>query len=149
MKLKDFCVLDVETCTRDMTVAAAAQLMRERHAGDLVVINDPDDEREPIGIVTDRDIVVEVVARGRDPARTQVGEIMSSPIVIASESEELAQALERMATHGVRRIPVVDDAGAISGIVALDDALKAHAEQTSRLLDAIAKERNREQRTRR
>lgn len=149
MKLKDLCVLDVATCTRDTTVAAAAQLMRERHAGDLVVVNDPDEDREPIGIVTDRDIVIQVVALGRDPAATRVAEIMSSPIVIAAESEELAQALERMATHGVRRIPVVDDAGAVSGIVALDDALKAHAEQASRLLDAIAKERNREQRTRR
>lgn len=148
MKLKDFCVLDVATCTRDMTVAAAAQHMRERHAGDLVVVNDPED-REPIGMVTDRDIVIEVVALGRDPVTTRVGEIMSSPIVIASESEELAQALERMATHGVRRIPVVDDAGAVSGIVALDDALKAQAEQASRLLDAISRERNREQRNRR
>jgi CBS domain-containing protein len=148
MKLKDFCVLDVATCSREMTVAAAAQLMRERHAGDLVVVGDPED-REPIGIVTDRDVVIQVVALGRDPATTRVGEIMSSPIVIASESEELAQALERMATHGVRRIPVVDDAGAVSGIIALDDALKAHAEQASRLLDAISKERNREQRTRR
>lgn len=149
MKLKDLCVLDVATCLRDHTITAAAQLMRERHTGDLVVIDDGDQEREPIGILTDRDIVIEVVARGRDPDKTTVGEVMSDRIVIASESEEPAQALERMAAHGVRRVPVVDDAGCVAGIIALDDILRVHAQEAARLLDVVTKEQTKEQRSRR
>lgn len=149
MKLKDVCVVDVATCLRDQTITAAAKQMRDRHTGDLVVIDDADEQHEPIGIVTDRDIVVEVVARGRDPDKTTVGEIMSNRVVVASESEESAQALERMATQGVRRIPVVDDAGNIAGIITLDDLLRTHAEQGARLLDVVTKEQSRERRARR
>lgn len=149
MKLKELCVPNVATCRRDHTIAAAAQLMRDRHTGDLVVIDGMDEEREPIGIVTDRDIVVEVVARGRNPEKTTVGDIMSNRVVVAAESEDSAEALERMAAHGVRRVPVVNDAGSVTGIVALDDLLRVHAEQAARLLDVVMKEQNREQRSRR
>jgi CBS domain-containing protein len=149
MQLKDLCVLDVASCTRELTIADAARLMRRHHTGDLVVVDDADEEREPVGIITDRDIVVEVLAQGRDPSRTTVGEIMSTQLVIASASENCAEALQRMATHGVRRIPVVDDKRYVLGIVTLDDMLRVHATQANRLLDVVSKEQVREQRARR
>lgn len=149
MKLKDLCVLDVASCTPDMTVVEAARLMRQHHTGDLVVLDDADEEREPVGIITDRDIVLEVLAKGRDPGRTTVREIMSTQLVVASESEDYAEALQRMATHGVRRVPVVDDKRCVVGIVTLDDLLRVHAAQANRLLDIVGKEQVREQRTRR
>lgn len=149
MKLKDLSSLDVVSCARDTSIAAAARSMREHHTGDLVVIDDGDAQREPVGIVTDRDIAIEVVARGRDPDKTRVDEIMSSHLVIASESEELEQALERMTKYGVRRIPVVDDSGSVTGIIALDDILRAHVEQATRIMDVISKEQDREHRTKR
>ena len=149
MKLKDLCVLDVAFCTPDVTVVEAARLMRQHHTGDLVVLDDADEEREPVGIITDRDIVLEVLAKGRDPGRTTVREIMSTQLVLASDSEDYAEALQRMATHGVRRIPVVDDKRCVLGIVTLDDMLRVHAAQANRLLDIVGKEQVREQRTRR
>jgi CBS domain-containing protein len=149
MKLKDLCVLDVASCTPESTVAEAARLMRQHHTGDLVVLDDADEEREPVGIITDRDIVLEVLAKGRDPGKTAVREIMSTQLVVASESEDYAQALQRMATHGVRRVPVVDDKRCVVGIVTLDDMLRVHAAQANRLLDIVGKEQVREQRTRR
>lgn len=149
MKLKDLCVLDVAFCTPDVTVVEAARLMRQHHTGDLVVLDDADEEREPVGIITDRDIVLEVLAKGRDPGRTTVREIMSTQLVVASDSEDYAEALQRMATHGVRRIPVVDDKRCVLGIVTLDDMLRVHAAQANRLLDIVGKEQAREQRTRR
>ena len=149
MKLKDVCVLDVASCTPESTIVEAARLMRQHHTGDLVVLDDADEEREPVGIITDRDIVVEVLAKGRDPDKTTVREIMSTQLVIASESEEYAEALQRMATHGVRRVPVVDDKRCVVGIVTLDDMLRVHAAQANRLLDIVGKEQVREQRTRR
>jgi CBS domain-containing protein len=149
MKLKDLCVLDVASCTPESTIVEAARLMRQHHTGDLVVLDDADEEREPVGIITDRDIVVEVLAKGRDPGKTTVREIMSTQLVIASESEEYTEALQRMATHGVRRVPVVDDKRCVVGIVTLDDMLRVHAAQANRLLDIVGKEQVREQRTRR
>ena len=149
MQLKDLCVLDVVCCTPDISVNAAARLMREQHTGDLVVIDNADEEREPIGIVTDRDIVVEVLGRGRDPGKTTVGEIMSKQLVIASGSEDASQALQRMVAHGVRRIPVVDDEQCVLGIVTLDDMLRVHAEQANSIAHIVSKEQSREQRARR
>lgn len=149
MKLKDLCVLDVATCTPNHTISVAAQLMREHHTGDLVVIDDGDEEQEPVGMITDRDIVIEVVALGRDPAKTLVGDVMSSRTVVASESEDVEDALERMAAHGVRRIPILNDSRCVAGIFAFDDLLRVHAQQATRLLDVITKEQTKEQRLRR
>ena len=149
MKLKDLCVLDVASCTPEATISEAARLMRQHHTGDLVVLDDAEEEREPVGIITDRDIVLEVLAKGGDPGKTTVREIMSTQLVVASESEDYAEALQRMATHGVRRVPVVDDKHCVVGIVTLDDMLRVHAAQANRLLDIVGKEQVREQRTRR
>jgi CBS domain-containing protein len=149
MKLKDLCVLDVASCTPQLTIVEAARLMRQYHTGDLVVLDNGDEEREPVGIITDRDIVVEVLAKGLDPAKTTVREIMSTQLVVASASEDYAEALQRMATHGVRRVPVIDDERCVVGIVTLDDMLRVHAAQANRLLDIVGKEQVREQRTRR
>jgi CBS domain-containing protein len=149
MKLKDLCVLDVASCTPQLTIEEAARLMRQYHTGDLVVIDNADEEPEPVGIITDRDIVLEVLAKGRDPHKTTVREIMSTQLVVASESEDYAEALQRMATHGVRRVPVLDDKRCVVGIVTLDDMLRVHAAQANRLLDIVGKEQVREQRTRR
>jgi CBS domain-containing protein len=149
MQLKDLCVLDVAYCTPQLSVKAAARLMREHHTGDLIVVDDADEEREPIGIITDRDIVLEVLARDRDPERTTVGEVMSKQLVVGAQFEDVDQALERMAAHGVRRLPVIDDERCVLGIVTLDDILREHAGQAKRLLDVITAEQKYEQRARR
>ena len=149
MKLKDICVLDAVTCLPSATVAEAARLMRQKHVGDLIVIDDADEEKEPIGIVTDRDIVIEVLALSRDPAAVKVSEIMSTHLVIASASEDMSAALERMRSQGVRRVPVVDDNGLIVGIITLDDLLKAHAEQAQALAHVVMNAQTKESRSRR
>jgi CBS domain-containing protein len=122
--------------------------MREQHVGDLVVIEGYS-ERTPIGILTDRDIVVEVLATGRNPTTTTVGEVMNSNVVIADESEDVSVALERMKMHGVRRLPVVGHAENIMGVVSLDDLLKVHAQEAAALAEVVTKEQNRETRARR
>jgi CBS domain-containing protein len=149
MLLKDICVLDVACCTRDLSVLGAARMMRQQHTGDLVVVDDVDEQRVPVGIITDRDIVVDVLAQGHDPAKTSVGEVMTTQLAIAAGSEDVSQALARMRSHGVRRIPVVNDSGGILGIVTLDDLLKLHVEQGSDLLEVIAEEQTRESRAKR
>lgn len=149
MKLKELCVLDVACCQRNNTIAEAARLMRQHHTGDLVVTDDSDGTQEPVGVVTDRDIVMEVIAKGRDPDRTRVGEVMGSPVVVALSSEDVASAIERMRTHGVRRLPIVDDSGAVAGILTLDDLYRVLADQAAALTAIVSKGQTREQRGRR
>ncbi len=140
---------EVVTCGPATTALAAARLMRARHAGDLVVVEDSGDDRNPLGIVTDRDIVVEVLARDLDPARTPVSAFMRTPLVLAEESEDAAVALERMRQHGIRRLPVIGRDKRLVGIIALDDLLRQLAATAGALADIIAAGQNREQRQRR
>jgi len=149
MLLKMICTPEVVCCSPNVTALAAARLMRQHHVGDLVVVDDPERDQTPLGMVTDRDLVVEVLARERNPAELTVRDIMRTPVVIASGNEDATQALERMKTHGVRRIPVIDQDGKLLGIVSLDDMLVRLAADASMLVDVVTREQGREHRTRR
>jgi len=100
MLLRDLCTTYVACCAPQLGVLDAGRLMRQKHVGDLVVVNDPEDQT-PIGIVTDRDIVVEVLSKGLDPHTRTVRDIMRGPTVIARDSDDAAQAVERMKAHDV------------------------------------------------
>ncbi|MGA7540550.1 MAG: CBS domain-containing protein [Steroidobacteraceae bacterium] len=149
MLLKDLCTPDVVACVPDASALHAARLMRQHHVGDVVVVENTDTDPTPIGVVTDRDIVIEVLGKELDPARVTLRQIMRTPAVIASTSEGIAQAIERMKTHGVRRIPVVDETSKLVGILCLDDLLKRLAADAVALAEVIAREQDREHRTRR
>ena len=149
MLLKEICVVEVASCGRDAGILEAARLMRQHHTGNLIVVDDPHGDRIPVGIVTDRDIVVEVLANELDPAKTTVTQIMSAKLVIAGGAEDISDALERMRLQGVRRLPVVDHDGSLMGIVTLDDVLRLHAAQAAALADVVSKEQDHEHRARR
>jgi CBS domain-containing protein len=148
MLLKEICTPDVVHCAPEVTALGIARLMRERHVGDVVVVEDEEDQT-PIGLVTDRDIVVEVLGRERDPAKVAAREIMRKPVVIARTTEDARQALERMKAHGVRRIPVMDERLKLAGIVCLDDLLKQLAAEAAALVEIISREQDLEHRNRR
>jgi len=101
-----------------------------------------------VGIVTDRDIVIEIVAAGVSPATVTVEEIMAPDLVVAKEGEDLLDTLTRMRAKGIRRVPVVNGVGALLGILSLDDMLGVLAEHVDGLLKVIAQEQAREARTR-
>ena len=149
MLLKEICTPDVVHCTPETTALRLARLMRERHVGDVVVVEDAENDQTPVGVVTDRDLVVEVLGRERDPARVSAREIMRKPVVIARTTEDTAQAIERMKAHGVRRIPVMDEQHRLAGIVSLDDLLKQLAAEAGALVDIVSREQDREHRDRR
>jgi len=149
MNLKEFCTVDVAFCTANTRVIDAARLMREKHVGDLVVVKELDDEMVPLGIVTDRDVAVEILGRGLDPEKTLVASLMRTPVVVAQESEDSSQAIERMRVHGVRRLPIVDGHGFVTGIVTLDDLLRLLVADAEALLQIMERGQSRERRTRR
>lgn len=149
MLLKEICTPDVVYCTEDATAAAAARLMRERHVGDVVIVEDMDGDQTPVGVVTDRDLVVEVLAKERDAAKVKVREIMRTPVVVARTSEDAHQALERMKANGVRRVPVMDESMKLAGILCLDDLVRRFAADAAAVAEVMVREQDREHRTRR
>jgi CBS domain-containing protein len=149
MTIGSLCNRDVVYAARETTVQGAAQLMRHRHVGTLVVVDEFAGKRVPVGIVTDRDIVVEVNAVDLDPKTITVGDIMDQALVTIPESAGLPEAVETMRTKGVRRLPVVGKGGELVGIVSVDDVLETVSGELSDLANIIVRERAHEARTRR
>ncbi len=149
MQIKDVYTPDVVCCSRGTDARAAAGLMRQHHVGALVVVNDIENDRSPVGLLTDRDLVVEVLAEGLDPQATGVDALTRKPVVIAQESEEIEVVLERMRTHGIRRMPVVDHLGLVMGIVTLDDLLEKVADAANALVQVSRRGQKHERQTRR
>jgi CBS domain-containing protein len=149
MLLKDVCTPDVISCNPDCSALHAARLMRQHHVGDVVVVENAETDPSPIGVVTDRDIVVEVLGRELDPARVTLRQIMRTPAVIANTGEDVSVAIERMKAHGVRRVPVVDQSSRLAGVLSLDDLLQRLAADATAIGEVITREQDRERRTRR
>jgi CBS domain-containing protein len=114
---RDYYATETATARLDHPVTRVAATMAQYAVGCVVVV---DDARRPIGIVTDRDLSVRVVAAGRDPERTTVADVMSAPVALARADEPIDHVVERMRATGIRRLPVVRD-GTLVGLVAVDD----------------------------
>ena len=149
MTIGQICNREVVSAARDTTVQAAAKLMRHFHVGTVVVVDAGDDSRVPVGIVTDRDIVIEVCAVDLNQNVITVGDIMAPELVTVREDEGLLQTLEIMRYKGVRRLPVVDKNGTLSGIVSIDDLFGALTEQMAEMARVLGREREHEIQNRR
>lgn len=140
MTAGEVCNRQVVVAQVDETIAQAARRIRACHVGTLIVVDDRQGIRTPVGILTDRDIVVHGLDRAEPLYALRIGDIMSSNLVTAEESETLPDVLKRMRTYGVRRLPIVDADGALAGILALDDILELLAEQLSDLAGLVRRE---------
>ena len=148
MNVSDLSNPFVAVVQRATPLTDAARLMRERHVGSLVVVDETGQGRVPVGILTDRDIVVAVVAREVDARTLTAGDVMSTDLATVRPTDAAIDALELMRRRGVRRVPVVAENGTLAGIVAVDDVLAAVAEQLGDVVRAITAEQARETRTR-
>ena len=148
MPIKEFCNPNVVCASRETTVAEAARLMRQHHVGDVVVVEQAGDRRKPVGIVTDRDIVIEVVAAGLDPKLVKVGDMLTEPLATVDEDEGYAATVFQMVERGVRRMPVVNSGGELVGIITFDDLLRQLATPLAELSELSARERRQEMRKR-
>lgn len=142
MKVGDICSRNVITVRETEELTAAAQLMRQKHIGYLVVIQPKLNENTvaPVGVITDRDIVVGVVARETDPRALKVGDVMTRQPVLARDDSTVSAALHHMREIGVRRVPVVDQAGRLVGVLSLDDVLDGLAEELMDVASSIRHE---------
>ncbi len=148
MAIGEICNREVVIAERSMDVAEAARLMRQHHVGTLVIVEGLEGRRRPVGIVTDRDIVIEVVAAGVAPEALTVGDIMAPDLATVRETEGVFDTIRYMRGRGIRRVPVVDREGWLVGIVTLDDLLGLLAEEMAELARLISREQRHEQEVR-
>ena len=144
MTIGKVCNREVVFIHAQASVPEAARLMREYHVGDLVVTKEKTGKRVPVGIVTDRDIVLEVIAEGVGMDDVSVGDIMSDNLVTARESDGLLETIKVMRAKGIRRLPVVNDDNELVGILSVDDLIDLFSEQIVDLARLIAREQSRE-----
>jgi predicted transcriptional regulator len=145
MPVSEFCNREVVVVRRGDSIDTAAKLMREYHVGDVVVVDQRDSVQIPLGVITDRDVVIEVVAAGVSPEQVTAGDIMSDELVSIEAEADLLDATARMRREGVRRIVVVDSDGGLLGILALDDVLEILAEEMNDLAQISYRQVEREE----
>jgi CBS domain-containing protein len=148
LSVGELCTRITVIAHRKMGVDEAARLMREHHVGCLVVVEDTLAGRMTVGILTDRDIVITVVAQDLTPAAVTVGDVMSTDLATAREADSVLDALAVMRRRGVRRLPVTDAKGSLIGLITMDDVLGVISEQLRGVVQMIASEQQREQRLR-
>jgi CBS domain-containing protein len=122
------------TVSPEQSVVEAARIMRDEDVGSLPVVEDD----RLVAVVTDRDIVVRVIAEGRDPSSTSVGQIESRDVVAVTPDQDLDQALAEMARHQVRRLPVVEGDRLVGVVAQADVARKADEEKTGEVVEQIS-----------
>jgi len=149
MKIRNFCSKDVAVVEPGATLREASLLMRNRHVGALVVAERKDGLLRPVGIVTDRDIVVAVIAPGARVEAIRAADVMPGKLFVARDSDTVFEALQAMSHHGVRRLPVVAGDGSLFGIVTADDLLRVMATELASLARALTRGAERESAERR
>ena len=140
MLVGEYCHREVVAIPRQTGISEAARLMRQHHVGSLVIVDENDGRRQPVGIVTDRDLVVEVLAQDVPIEQLTLEDIMRSPLETAWEDDSVLDTLQRMRRLGVRRLPVIDARGSLSGILAVDDLLDLISTSLSDIVSLVANE---------
>ena len=136
MPIADVARTDVMTAHRDQSAGNLATVMKEQNVGSVLIESD----NEPVGIVTDRDLVVDVLEPRADPSEVTAADIMSDTVATVYETQGIFEVTAMMLGHSVRRLPVVAESGEITGIVTLDDLMLLLADEMSNLAGVIEAE---------
>lgn len=146
--VRDLAVHTPVTVQPTETITDCARRMHAEHVGCLVVVETTDGIPFPVGMLSDRDIAIEVVAFGLDPQVLTAGDVMSEKPVVVEEDDDLLDVLARMRERGARRLPVTRPDGALVGVIALDNLLEALAEQLDGMVGVLKAQQTRELRMR-
>jgi len=145
MLVKNFCSREVTTIEPGASLREAALAMRNRHVGSLIVVDASRGAPRPVGVLTDRDIVVAVVAvPGARPEGIRVGDVLTREAVVVHDDDDVFAAVQTMRQHGVRRLPVIAADGALCGVLTSDDVVKLVATELGSLSTALRRGGERE-----
>jgi signal-transduction protein with cAMP-binding, CBS, and nucleotidyltransferase domain len=134
MTVLECCRMDVVTASPDAKVIEVAELMNNSKVGCVVITGN---DQFPVGIVTDRDLVVRVIARGKDPKKTAIEEVMTRDPVVVEDGTGLFEAMQFIRDEGIRRLPIVDCDGKLAGIITLDDIIRLIGQEMQYIGDVI------------
>lgn len=148
MRVGEFCNREVIVIGADESVKVAAELMRKHHVGDVVLVEERQGRRVPVGIITDRDLVVEIMVPELDPGELAARDIVTGSLATTRSEDSMLDALDLMRSKGVRRLPVVETDGALAGIITVDDVMGLLTEMLGRLAGVVERQRTREARQR-
>ena len=144
MSVGNVCNREVICIEKEASILKASQLMRQYHVGDLVVTEKHGEKMVPIAMLTDRDIVIEVLAKEVDFDAITVKDVMSQFLLMVDEKESVLDVVQKMYDHGVRRVPIINKWEALVGIFTVDDLIDLMAEQLTNVAHLISKEQQRE-----
>jgi len=147
MKTAKYCTHHVITAKQDCPIPEAARLMRKHHVGCLVVVSE-EDESLPVGIVTDRDLVVEILAEDISPETVTVRDIMTHLTVLAREEDDILTSLKLMDERGIRRLPVTNGDNELTGILSTDDVARVIHDQIGHIVSIYKREMEHERKAR-
>ncbi|RPI53301.1 MAG: CBS domain-containing protein [Acidobacteria bacterium] len=144
MTVGEVCNRDVIIAKAETPISEAVGLMKYYHVGDLVVVEARQGRRVPVGILTDRDVALAVASEAARLPYLHVADLMSRDLVTALEDESLHEALKKMQSHGIRRLPVVNTEGGLEGIVTFDDLIELLSEELTDLAKLVVREQKKE-----
>lgn len=148
MDVSGFCNSEVVMAGIEISIIEAAAIMRENHVGDIVIARHENGKYFPSGILTDRDIALSIVVKGVDPETTTVGNVMSFDLTTVKQHDDLMHVIELMHDKGIRRMPIVDADGAVSGIITVDDILSLMSDMLISMARLVDGQQRREDRMR-
>ena len=148
MRIGEICTRSVVTCGRDTSALELAHLMRDHHVGDVIVVDEHEGKSTPVGVVTDRDLVVEVVAKSVNPDLLRAGDLITNDLVTAFECELVYDAIWHMRSKCIRRLPVVDANNHLLGVLTADDVTEFLAEELTEVARIARRQIKLEQATR-
>lgn len=148
MFIGEICNRNVIIASRNTSITELAQLMREHHVGSIVIAEVQTQCNIPIGIVTDRDLVIELLSKEVDTSSVSAGDVMSAELITVRESNHVYDTLKLMRGKGIRRVPVVNDENVLIGIVTVDDLLDVVISELDDIVNIVAIEQKREKQLR-
>jgi len=148
MRVGEYCNREVVVIEQDGSITEAARIMREYHVGDVIIVRSQNGKQIPVGILTDRDIALEIVAKSADPEALSVGDAMTYELTTVNEDDDLMHVIEVMRDKGIRRVPVVTLDEVLVGIITVDDLLDLMSEVFIDIVHLVDTQRKREARNR-
>ena len=131
MHIGEVCTRSVVTCRRETSVVEVAQIMRDRQVGNVIVVDEREKSLIPVGIVTDRDLVIHVMAKGVSAEGLRAGDMIKGDLETARQADDIYDAIWRMRSKAIRRLPVVDSSNSLVGVLTVDDVTRLLAEALS------------------
>ena len=137
MGLIKCCREQVVAVSPDTPAVEVARIMGAKNVGSVVIVSG---DNRPVGILTDRDLTTRVMAREKDPGEVRASDIVTRDVVTFRDSMGIYEAIQKMTAEGIRRMPVVDDAGKLIGIVTMDDIVRMLGEEMAAIAKNIEKQ---------